>query len=49
MIDANSEDEKVIGVRSYIEMLSKEDRVTSSVLQQVGVKDYDGLAISIVK
>ncbi len=48
VIDANSEDEKVIGVRSYIEMLSKEDRVTSSVLQQVGVKDYDGLAISIV-
>ncbi|PID30413.1 methyltransferase, partial [Candidatus Saccharibacteria bacterium] len=36
-------------VRNYIEMLSKNDQVTSSILQQVGVKDYDGIAISIVK
>ncbi len=49
VLDENSKDEKVIGVRNYIEMLSKNDQVTSSVLQQVGVKDYDGLAISIVK
>ncbi len=49
VLDENSKDEKVIGVRNYIEMLSKNDQVTSSVLQQVGIKDYDGLAISIVK
>ncbi len=49
ILDENSKDEKVIGVRNYIEMLSKNDQVTSSVLQQVGIKDYDGLAISIVK
>ncbi len=49
VLDENSEDEKVIGVRNYIEMLAKNDKVTSSVLQQVGVKDYDGIAISIVK
>ncbi len=49
VLDENSEDEKVIGVRNYIEMLSKNDQVTSSILQQVGVKDYDGLAVSIVK
>ncbi len=49
VIDENSKDEKVIGVRNYIEMLSKNDKVTSSVLQQVGVKDYDGIAISVVK
>ncbi len=49
VLDENSKDEKVIGVRHYIDMLSKNDQVTSSILQQVGVKDYDGLAISIVK
>ncbi len=49
VIDENSQDEKVIGVRNYIEMLSKNNQVTSSVLQQVGVKDYDGIAISVVK
>ncbi len=49
VLDESSKDEKVIGVRNYIEMLSKNDKVTSSILQQVGVKDYDGLAISLVK
>ncbi len=49
VLDENSKDEKVIGVRNYIEMLSKNDQVISSILQQVGVKDYDGIAISIVK
>ncbi len=49
VLDENSKDEKVIGVRNYIEMLSKNDQVTSSILQQVGIKDYDGMAISIVK
>ncbi|PID99511.1 methyltransferase [Candidatus Saccharibacteria bacterium] len=49
VLDENSKDEKVVGVRKYIEMLSKNDQVTSSILQQVGVKDYDGIAISVVK
>ncbi len=49
VLDENSKDEKVIGVRNYLEMLSKNDHVISSVLQQVGVKDYDGVAISVVK
>jgi len=49
VLDENSNDEKVIGVRNYNEMLSKNNQVTSSILQQVGIKDYDGMAISIVK
>jgi len=49
VLNENSTDEKVIGVRAYNKMLSENDQVTSSVLQQVGIKDHDGIAISIVK
>lgn len=49
VLDRQSNDEKVIGVRAYNKMLSENDKVTSSILQQVGIKDYDGIAISTVK
>lgn len=49
VLNEHSIDEKVIGVRTYNKMLAENDQVTSSVLQQVGIKDYDGLAISMVK
>ncbi|MEO0340077.1 MAG: O-methyltransferase [Bacteroidota bacterium] len=49
VLDESSSDEKVIGVRAYNQMLAKNDQVVSSILQQVGVKDYDGIAISMVK
>ncbi|MEM7573650.1 MAG: O-methyltransferase [Bacteroidota bacterium] len=49
VLDADSPDEKVKGVRAYLDMLAREERATHSVLQQVGIKAYDGLAISMVK
>jgi len=49
VLNENSSDEKVFGVRAYNQMLAKNDKVISSVLQQVGIKDYDGIAISLVK
>lgn len=49
VLNENSSDEKVIGVRAYNQMLSENNQVTSSILQQVGIKDYDGIAISVVK
>lgn len=49
VLEENSKDEKVIGVRNYTKMLSENNLVTSSILQQVGKKDYDGIAISMVK
>ncbi len=49
VLDEKSTDEKVLGVRAYNEMLAQNDKVISSVLQQVGVKEYDGIAISLVK
>ena len=48
VLNADSTDEKVIGVRTYNQMLAENKQVTSSILQQVGVKDYDGIAISMV-
>ena len=49
VLDENSTDEKVIGVRAYNQMLANNTQVTSSILQQVGIKDYDGIAVSLVK
>ena len=49
ILEENSSDEMVIGAKKYNEMLSKNDRVITSILQQIGHKDYDGIAISIVK
>ncbi len=48
VLDKNSTDKKVIGVRKYNKMLSKNPYVTTSILQQIGIKDYDGIAISVV-
>lgn len=48
VLDTKSTDEKVIGVRAYNQMLAQNSQVVSSVLQQVGIKDYDGIAISLV-
>lgn len=49
VLDENSLDEKVIGVRTYNQMLADNDKVVTSILQQVGIKDFDGIAISLVK
>lgn len=49
VLDENSTDEKVIAVRAYNQMLAENNEVTSSILQQVGIKGYDGIAISLVK
>ena len=49
VLDANSQDEKVVGVRKYNKMLAENQRVTTSILQNVGQKEYDGVAISVVR
>jgi caffeoyl-CoA O-methyltransferase len=48
VIDENSEDASVIGVRKLNEMMSAEPRVLATVIQTVGVKGYDGLAVALV-
>jgi predicted O-methyltransferase YrrM len=48
VIHADSEDASVQGVRKLNEMLAANSAVEATVLQTVGVKGYDGLAIALV-
>jgi predicted O-methyltransferase YrrM len=48
VIDADSADASVQGVRKLNEMMSANGRLTATVIQTVGVKGYDGLAIALV-
>ena len=48
VLDNNSTDEKVQGVQRLNEMLSRNKKVTATILQTVGVKEHDGMAIAVV-
>jgi len=48
VLDDNSPDEKVKGVQRLNKMLSENVKVTATILQTVGVKEYDGMAIAVV-
>ncbi|HET8889201.1 MAG TPA: O-methyltransferase [Candidatus Angelobacter sp.] len=46
--DPESKDENVQGIRKFNEALAAEKRVTTTVIQTVGSKGYDGLALILV-
>ena len=48
IIDANSTDPNVQGVRRFLELLAADPRITSTAIQTVGSKGYDGFAIARV-
>lgn len=48
VLDANSADEMVQGVQRFNKMLAKNIAVTATIIQTVGVKDHDGMAIAVV-
>ncbi|MCU0542757.1 MAG: O-methyltransferase [Oscillatoriaceae cyanobacterium Prado104] len=48
VIDADSTDENVQGIRRFNAALALEPRVKATVIQIVGSKGYDGLAIALV-
>jgi predicted O-methyltransferase YrrM len=48
VVDANSADPNVQGVRRFNELLSAEPRVGATALQTVGSKGYDGFAVAMV-
>ena len=48
VLDRNSTDEKVLGVQRFNQMLAKNSDVTATILQTIGIKGYDGMAIAIV-
>lgn len=49
VIDGKSVDERVQGVRKFMDLLEKDPRIDSTAIQTVGNKGYDGFVISIVK
>lgn len=48
VLDAASSDQNVQGVRSFLEMVSREKRVSATAIQTVGVKGHDGFAVALV-
>ena len=49
VLDPNSEDPMVKGAQRFNRTLSENPHVTATILQTIGVKEYDGMAIAIVK
>ncbi|MEM7260995.1 MAG: O-methyltransferase [Planctomycetota bacterium] len=48
VVDAESQDARVQGVRELVRMISAEPRVRATALQTVGSKGYDGFALASV-
>jgi predicted O-methyltransferase YrrM len=48
VIEADSADASVQGVRRLNELMASEPRVAATVIQTVGVKGYDGFALALV-
>lgn len=46
--DADSTDPDVIGVRAFLDMLASDPRISSTAIQTVGSKGWDGFSMSIV-
>jgi len=48
VLDPGSSDEMVKGVQRFNEVLAKTTSVTATIIQTVGTKEHDGMAIAIV-
>src|SRR5258705_6178755 len=48
VLDPNSTDEMVKGVQRFNNVLAKNKDVTATIIQTVGTKEHDGMAIAIV-
>lgn len=48
VVDSESDDKNVQGVRRFTEQLAAEPRLSATVLQNVGPKGYDGFALALV-
>jgi len=49
VIDPDNPDPNIQGVRRFTELVAKEPRLSTTVLQTVGAKGYDGFAIAVVE
>ena len=48
VVDAASDDPNIVGVRKLTDLLAAEPRLTSTAIQTVGSKGYDGFTLSLV-
>jgi predicted O-methyltransferase YrrM len=48
VVDPESRDASVLGMRRFMSMLASEPRVSATAMQTVGTKGYDGFALAVV-
>jgi predicted O-methyltransferase YrrM len=48
VVDAESDDESVQGIRRFTDMLASEPRVSATAIQTVGAKGHDGFVVALV-
>jgi caffeoyl-CoA O-methyltransferase len=48
VLNQNSDDSRVLGVQRFNQMLAKHPNITATIIQMIGVKDYDGMAIAVI-
>lgn len=48
VLDENTTDERVKGVQRFNQLLADHPKVTATIMQTVGAKEYDGMAIAVV-
>lgn len=48
VVNGQSDDARVLGVRRFIEMIGDNPRLTATALQTVGVKGWDGFTLAMV-
>ncbi|MFP7737406.1 O-methyltransferase [Priestia aryabhattai] len=49
VVNSESEDENVKGIRQFMNSLAKEKRISATAIQTVGSKGYDGFILGIVE
>ena len=47
--DAGKSDSRVAGIQRFLDALSKHPGVDATIVQSVGVKGHDGVALALVK
>lgn len=49
VLDPGDDDERVQGVRRFNQLLAQTKEVSATILQTVGAKEYDGMAVAVVR
>lgn len=49
VVDADSQDPNVIGVRTFLDMIAENPRLDATAIQTVGEKGWDGFALAVVR